>query len=50
MMRSQGSQLSFADLEKYERLQRNAPLYAVKKFLDQHGELIEQIRRDLEVG
>jgi len=49
-MRSQGSQLSFADLEKYERLQRNAPLYAVKKFLDQHGELIKQIRRDLERG
>lgn len=49
-MRSQLSQLSFADLEKQEHLQRNAELYAVKKFLDLHGELVEQTRRDLEQG
>ncbi|MBL8228293.1 MAG: ISNCY family transposase [Bryobacterales bacterium] len=49
-MRSQLSQLSFADLEKQEHLQRNGLLWAVKKLLDQNGELVQQIRGDLEQG
>jgi IS5 family transposase len=51
MTRSPNSQISFADLEFLGQGVRLEPmLQAISDFIDQHGHLVEKVRRDLERG
>ncbi len=51
MTRSISSQISFADLEFLDQGVRLEPmLQAISDFIDDHGHLIDKVRRDLERG
>ncbi len=51
MTRSTSSQFSFADLEFLDQGVRLEPiLQAISDFIDQHGHLIDKVRRDLNRG
>lgn len=51
MTRSMSSQISFADLEFLDQGVRLEPmLWAISDFIDNHGHLVDKVRRDLERG
>jgi hypothetical protein len=51
MSRDPNPQVSFADLEfKQQGIFLNPGLAAISRFLDQHEEIIEKVRGDLERG
>lgn len=51
MTRASISQISFADLEFRDQGVRLEPmLQAISDFIDQHGHLVDKVRRDLEYG
>ena len=51
MTRSMSSQVSFADLEFLDQGVRLEPmLQAISDFIDQHGHLVDKVRRDLDCG
>ena len=51
MTRSANAQISFADLEFLDQGVRLEPiLQAISEFIDQHGHLIDMVRRDLDRG
>jgi transposase, IS5 family len=51
MSRGPNPQVSFADLEfRQQGIFLNPCLAAISSFLDQHGEIIEKVRGDLERG
>jgi IS5 family transposase len=51
MTRSMSSQISFADLEFLDQGVRLEPtLQAISDFIDQHGHVVDKVRRDLDRG